>query len=260
MSARSFRKSGRPEAVQWEAAGLRWLADAARGRDGSGGGGAPVVEIIRADRDELVLEHLDQVSPSEADAFAFGAALARTHAAGAPGWGVGPDGWEGHGLQGPAGDQLPLPLATPGEFSSWGEMWADLRLAPLNEKARIPEVDAVCDRLRAGVFDDDGELPARVHGDLWAGNVMWTAAGGVLIDPTPYGGHPLDDLAALHLFGAPHGEHIVAGYQSVHPLAETWRSRIGLHQLHLLLLHVVLFGGSYRGQTVRAAESALALG
>ena len=43
------------------------------------------------------------------------------------------------------------------------------------------------------------DKPARIHGDLWSGNVMWTADSGqseaVLIDPAAHGGHREEDLA-----------------------------------------------------------------
>ena len=48
------------------------------------------------------------------------------------------------------------------------------------------------------------EPPARLHGDLWSGNVMADAHGRPwLIDPSAYGGHREIDLAMLRLFGAP---------------------------------------------------------
>ncbi|WP_019699284.1 fructosamine kinase family protein, partial [Mycobacterium avium] len=118
-------------------------------------------------------------------------------------------------------------------------------------------IGAVAARCRAGDFDDD-DGPARLHGDLWSGNVMWTPDGVVLIDPAAHGGHRETDLAMLALFGCPHYDAVLAGYQQVRALKPGWRNRIGLHQLYPLLAHVVLFGGGYAGQTDAAARAALA--
>ena len=41
------------------------------------------------------------------------------------------------------------------------------------------------------------------------------------------------------------------------PLADGWRDRVPLHQLHPLLVHVVLFGAAYRGALVDAACASL---
>ena len=117
-------------------------------------------------------------------------------------------------------------------------------------------MDAVIERCLAGDFDDD-DGPTRIHGDLWAGNVMWTADGAVLIDPAAHGGHRETDLAMLALFGCPHRDEVLSGYQSVRRLREGWRDRVGLHQLYPLLAHVHLFGGGYAGQAEAVAASAL---
>ena len=70
-----------------------------------------------------------------------------------------------------------------------------------------------------------------------------------LIDPSAYGGHREVDLAMLRLFGAPSRAGLRA-YEEVAPLADGWRERVELYQLLPLLVHALLFGGSYR----RAAE------
>ena len=80
---------------------------------------------------------------------------------------------------------------------------------------------------------------------------------GWLIDPAAHGGHRETDLAMLSLFGAPHLDAILAAYQQVTPLADGWRGRVPLHQLHPLLVHVCLFGASYRQQLLAAASAAL---
>lgn len=210
----------------------------------------------------LELERLRPVGPGAAAARELGRALARTHAAGAPAFGAPPDGWAGDGFLGPLSEPLPLPLdPTP----AWGGFWASQRLAPLARLARdrgaldagdVALVEAVAARCDRGEFDT-GHPPARIHGDLWSGNVMWTASGAVLIDPAAHGGHPEADLAMMALFGFPHLHAALAGYDDAAAPEPGRDERRALHQLHPLLLHAAVFGAGYAGQ-VRAAARAYA--
>jgi len=236
-----------------EAAGLAWLASA--------DDGVPCARVLRHDDTSLTLERLRSVPPSAEAATMFGRRLAVTHNAGAAGFGAAPENWHGAGFFGPLDQPLPMSLTAHG---SWGRFYADERLAPMLELAAgIPSADrkifeGLVERCRRGDFDD-GDVAARLHGDLWSGNVMWTDAGVVLIDPAAHGGHRETDLAMLALFGCPHLESVYAGYQSVHPLRAGWRDRIPLHQLYPLLAHVALFGAGFAARTVRAARDALVL-
>ncbi|OBK54997.1 fructosamine kinase [Mycobacterium gordonae] len=235
-----------------EAAGLRWLS--------SVDGGVPCAQVLDVDATSLTLRRLETVPPSADEAREFGARLAVTHDAGAAAFGAGPDGWDGPGFFGPLSQPLPMSLRP---HTSWGAFYARERLAPMGElaakrldAATREEIDAVVARCQAGDFDDDDQ-PARLHGDLWSGNVMWTRDGAVLIDPAAHGGHRETDLAMLALFGCPQYDALMDGYQEVRPLQPGWRARIGLHQLYPLLAHVVLFGSAYAGQTRAAVRSAL---
>ena len=234
----------------WEAAGLRWLAEA---------GGAAVVEVLDQGTEHLDLALLAAAPPTPAAAERLGRGLATTHASGAVAFGCGPPGWQGDGWLGPLREPLPLAL---GAWDTWGDFYASARITPLlGEAARRGVLDAgqvatlgrLAARVASGAFDT-GEPPARLHGDLWSGNVLWTAHEAVLIDPAAHGGHREADLAMLALFGAPHLDRVVAAYDEAAPLADGWQDRVLLHQVHPLLLHAVLFGGSYGGQTVSAAR------
>jgi hypothetical protein len=92
-----------------------------------------------------------------------------------------------------------------------------------------------------------------------AENVLWSRGRGWLVDPAAHGGHRESDLAMLALFGAPHLGAIMAGYQETAPLADGWRARIPLHQLHPLLVHACLFGAAYTAPTLAAARAILAI-
>lgn len=239
-----------PGAVAAEAAGLRWLADA----------GAVRVPAVRGvDERWLVTDLVRTGPPSARAAVRFGRDLAALHASGAPAFGAPPPG-------GPTDAYIGLAPMRNVPADEWPNWYAGQRVLPYLRRAvdagtlRPAEaslVEAVCERLPR--LAGPAEPPARLHGDLWNGNVLWGADGHVrLIDPAAHGGHRETDLAMLHLFGCPHLSDVLAGYQEAAPLAPGWSDRIGLHQLFPLLVHVVLFGRGYAERALAAARGALA--
>lgn len=208
-----------------------------------------------------------------------------------------------------------VPAGSPAR--NWGEFYAQDRLLPylpdalrngsISTEGR-KTIEHLCEKLRDGTFDSPQPKlvtadAALLHGDLWAGNILWTRntadlhervlirspetlhasaamtsdretrewfksenlsvtdgreardeVVAVLIDPACQGGHAESDLAQLTVFSAPFTERIYNAYHEASPLADEWRERIGLHQLHILIVHAALFGGSYGAQTLARAR------
>ncbi|MER7871607.1 fructosamine kinase family protein [Streptomyces cellulosae] len=245
------KRAEEAEAARAEAAGLRWLAEA---------GTPPVPRVHGREGAWLVLDRVTEGRPDRDAALRFGRELAGLHAAGAPAFGAPPPGGPVEAFIGLA----PMRNVTGDDWPAW---YAEHRVLPYLRRAvdagtvdaaEAAVVERVCARLPE--LAGPAEPPARLHGDLWSGNVLWGADGRVhVIDPAAHGGHRETDLAMLALFGCPLLDAVLEGYQEVAPLAEGWRERVGVHQLFPLLVHAVLFGRGYAGQALAAARSALAL-
>ncbi|MDH6213678.1 fructosamine-3-kinase [Streptomyces pseudovenezuelae] len=239
-----------PGEVRAEAAGLRWLADA---------GTVRVPRVYGDDSRWLVTDRVPQGRPTTEAALGFGRELAALHASGAPAFGAPPPG-------GPVAAYIGLAPMRNEPGTDWPRWYAEHRVLPYLRDAldagtvtstEAALIERVCDRLPE--LAGPAEPPARLHGDLWNGNVLWGADGHVwLIDPAAHGGHRETDLAMLDLFGCPHPDRVLDGYQEAAPLAEGWRERVGLHQLFPLLVHAVLFGRGYAEQALAVARAALA--
>ena len=250
-----------------EAAALRWLGEAKRE------GGLRVARVLRASERELVEERIETCQPTREAAERIGRALAATHAAGAGWWGAPPSGWSGSYR---IDDSRTPTVAQADAVLSWGAFYAEHRvmtyvraLADSGDfgAREVALFERLCARLRDGEWDvpqprlvgERGHEVARLHGDLWAGNLLWDAdeanpTGAALIDPMAHGGHAETDLAMLALFGCSHLQVILSAYDEVSPLADGWRERVALHQLSPVLLHCVLFGGGFLGEALAIAR------
>jgi fructosamine-3-kinase len=236
------RPDAAPGEYAAEAAGLAWLAEP---------GALRTPEVLEIGEDYLALEWVAPGHLNGAGVQELGGGLAETHGAGAPGFGATRE------LASAGFGSLRLPNEP---TEDWATFYAERRLRPLARIARdrgalssagIEAVERVCERMAE--LAGPPEPPARLHGDLWSGNVMADTDGRpVLIDPSAYGGHREVDLAMLRLFGAP-SERVFAAYEELAPLAEGWQARVELYQLLPLLVHALLFGGSYRGAAERVA-------
>ena len=216
-----------------EAAGLGWLGEARA---------LQVPDVLACGEDFLELEWIEVGRISAAGVEELGHGLAAVHLAGAGGFG---------GAAPLRIGRLVLPNAP---LPTWAEFYAERRLLALVDAAALTDrgrraIGRVCDRLEE--LGGPVEPPARIHGDLWSGNVLGGPDGRPwLIDPVAHGGHREVDLAMLDLFGGP---RIRAAYAEVAPPAAGWEDRVGLWQLFPLLVHAALFGGSYAASVERIA-------
>lgn len=250
------RAGAPPEEFEMEAAGLEWLGSP------SGLRVPEVLAVVREPQPGLLLEWIQPGGRLDgAGEEAFGRGLARIHQTRAGAFGALPPGSPAWGLHvGPVSLE-----AEPAEDEGQGfaEFYAG-RIEALAGQAQDRgaiglEEMSVFETLCENIDDLAGEPEpaALTHGDLWSGNLLVSEQGEpCLIDPAAHGAHRELDLAMLMLFGSP-SQRFVDSYEEVFPLGEGWRERVRLWQIQPLLIHAVLFGGSYGSSAAAAAQSYL---
>jgi fructosamine-3-kinase len=230
-----------------EATGLTWLRE-------PGHVAVPQVLAVSDDPPLLAMEWIDVGRADATTDARFGAALARLHRAGAASFGR-----EDRRTTGSR--------ALPNEpCATWVDFYATQRLEPLVKLAHdagalpastLADLAVVIDRLSD--VGGPSEPPARLHGDLWAGNRLVDRSGNSwLVDPAAHGGHREFDLAMMRLFGG-FGEECFLAYDAEFPLSSGWAQRVPLHQLAPLVVHAIKFGAHYPAAAARACAAVLKL-
>lgn len=232
-----------PGFFEAEARGLRWLADAGALDSpevlGVGGGEGGASQF-------LLLGWIEPAPRAHDFDERLGEGLAALHRAGAQAFGLDHDNF------------IALLPQDNRSAPTWAEFYARRRLEPLFERARQhgfwdSALDGARDRLlsRLAQLVGPDEPPARLHGDLWGGNLHVGEQGQpMLIDPAVYAGHREIDLAMMRLFGG-FGARVFDAYAASFPLAPGHRERVALCQLYPLLVHLCTFGTGYLGQVQR---------
>lgn len=231
-----------PRSAEAEAAGLRWLREASD----------HVVEVVAVDDHSVTTSRVITTAPTRQAARIAGRELACIHLAGAPAFGSPPPGWDGPNYIGTQPQEC-----TPTDH--WGRFYTRQRVLPFARQAQeagnldvdgLRHVERACAAIEVATWDVE---PARIHGDLWSGNLLFGEDGPAFIDPAAHGGHPETDLGMLALFGAPYLDDIFAGYGEIRHLARDFREWIPMHQLHPLAVHTLTHGPGYARPLVTAA-------
>ena len=238
------------DAAGAEAAGLRWLGEASR----------CVVEVLGTGGATITTRLVEAAPATPEAAHRAGRELARIHAAGAEAFGCPPapggETWTGVNYIG----SVPQ---TCEPTDDWAVFYTDQRVLPFARAAHrngniatetLDLVGRACGAIRGHHWDVE---PARIHGDLWSGNVLFSVDGPVFIDPAAHGGHPETDLAMLALFGAPYLGEIRRGYIEESGVAPDFATSTPIHQLHPLAVHARTHGPAYGPELRRAAEDTL---
>jgi fructosamine-3-kinase len=224
-----------------EARGLAWLAEAGALR-------VPRVLCVGSGASAfLALEFLESRAPQPDFDEKLGRGLAALHRAAPAGFGLEHDNFIG------SLPQLNRARATWVDFFREQRLGVQLELARKNLRTSSA-MERGFERLfqRLPELVGPAEPPARLHGDLWGGNLHIGPAGEpCLIDPAVYGGHREIDLAMMKLFGG-FSARVFSAYAEAFPLAPGHAERVQLYQLYPLMVHVNLFGGGYVGSVERA--------
>nr|WP_299337963.1 fructosamine kinase family protein [Allomuricauda sp.] len=193
----------------------------------------------------LVLEFVESKRPDSGDFERLGQKLAALHLAVQPNkFGANFDNYIGH-----------LPQSNAVE-KNWVTFYIEHRLIPQILLARdknllsgdeIPlkeNMEEVCKVIIGEV------KPSLLHGDLWGGNFLIAKDGTpVLIDPSTYMGHSEVDLAMSRLFGG-FGPSFYSAYHELIAPHPRQKELTDIYQLYYLLVHLNLFGSSYRNSVL----------
>ncbi len=196
----------------------------------------------------IVMEYLAPATSRADDEAALARGLAAIHRCTSPAFGFPATTYCGPTAQ----DNAPL--------DSWVDFYAERRLRPLVlrleaerglREAERQILERVVDRLPSLLPGDSP--PSLIHGDLWSGNVLSTAAGPGLVDPACAYADREMEFGITTLFGG-FSSRFFDAYEEAFSLPSGWRERNPLYQLYHLLNHYLIFGGHYGEEALAIAR------
>lgn len=203
----------------------------------------PVPEVFFADDDLLVMDYVDAAGGIQPNIEIEAAEkLAAIHAIKAKSYGL-------------ERDTLIGPLDQPNQQDDdWISFFSEQRLWYMGSKAlqkglvtsdTMNRLERFCIKLPV-YLEKVPRSPSLIHGDVWGGNILVSNIGiSAFIDPAIYYADPEIELAFSTLFGT-FGEPFFKRYNEIHPIEPCFfEERRDIYNLYPLLVHLVLFGGSY---------------
>lgn len=196
----------------------------------------------------VMFEGLPERTPEQrtvSDWESIGRTLATLHLAHGEDFGLPDDGYFG-------------PLAQdnrPTAGGSWVDFYRERRVLPwlrLAVDRAVVTLDQAqrVEQLLSRLTDLAGPEPERtlLHGDAQHHNFVSTPAGAVVIDASPYYGHPELDLALVDYF-TPVPAQLFAAYAEVHPIDAGFVQRRELWRIFAYLAVLIVDGGNPWGRT-----------
>lgn len=156
----------------------------------------------------------------------------------------------------PWGNAIGMPQPASPLYQDAGTFYIEERLRPLLESLP-PQWGLLCSDIK-GLFPQIARFlsqhqspPALLHGDLWSGNWLFDGTGTpFVIDPAPLWGDPLSEMALSEMFGG-FPKSFYDEYTRLRPFPDTYPAIRPIYQLYHWLVHLKLFGTSYRPMVQR---------
>ena len=150
----------------------------------------------------------------------------------------------------------PFPQKNEQTQYNWTLFLGQMRIMPLAKlcydegkisKQMMEQLEGLCRDLYKRI-DMSTIYPSLLHGDVWSGNILFDNQGACLIDPAIYYGDKEMELAFILLFNT-FAETFFHTYQETHALSsDFYENKVPIYQIYPLLVHVALYGSSYRTQ------------
>lgn len=208
-----------------------------------------VISYSKSDQaDFLVLEYFSFIPKDESFWVRMGQQLAKLHLETNEYWGNDTSNYIGDLSQSnPKRDSLDDHLFLD-RFAPQISLAHQLGYISSDEQTQISSV------IKSTISSIPNEKASLIHGDLWSGNFVNTTLNTpITFDPSANFSHREFDLAMMCLFGRV-PRKFIESYREVYPLSNDWQERVEFFQSYYLLVHLNMFGLSYKAQLFKLLQ------